>query len=275
MENENEQIQETQVPPEGFESEDTSGYRVKLAAFEGPLDLLLHLIKTAKINIEDIFVSQITEQYLSYMDQIPELDLDSASEFIEMAAWLLEIKSRSLLPKPQEETEDEEDPQKALIQRIKEYELYKEACAKMKAQEAVGLHFRAPDAGLSEPRFVLKDMNMDGLMQALQKVFLKMEKRNITKRERHITLDRFTVAEKILHITEFMKTHETVTFNELFEDDYTKSEIITTFQALLELLKNQYLSASQKEVFGEILIWKRHDAPDDEEEKEEDKEEDK
>ena len=266
MENENEQIQETQDTAEAFESEDSSGYRVKLEAFEGPLDLLLHLIKTAKIKIEDIFVSEITEQYLGYMDQIPDLDLDSASEFIEMAAWLLEIKSRSLLPKPQEEQEEEEDPKKALIQRLKEYQLYKEACAKMKEQETVGLHFRAPDASLAEPRFALKDMNMDGLMQALQKMFLKLEKRNITRRERHITLDRFTVAEKILHIMDFMKFRESATFDELFEDDYTKSEIITTFQALLELLKNQYLRAEQKEVFGEIRIWKKGGMPDEKEE---------
>ncbi|MDE7394981.1 MAG: segregation/condensation protein A, partial [Clostridiales bacterium] len=252
-----EQTQDQQVDAiEEMVSENDSSYRVKLAAFEGPLDLLLHLIKTAKIKIEDIFVSEITEQYMSYMNEISELDLDAASEFIEMAAWLLEIKSRSLLPKPQEEAEQEDDPKKELIRRLEEYNLYKEACAKMKEQEAVGMHFRAPDAGLAEPHFVLKDMNMEGLMQALQKMFLKLEKRSITKRERHITLDRFTVTEKMSHIKDFMLLRETAKFDELFEADYTKSEIITTFQALLELLKLQFITATQKEVFGEILIRK-------------------
>ncbi len=236
------------------EEYDENSYRVKLEQFEGPLDLLLHLIKSAKIRIEDIFVSEITEQYLSYMDQVASLDLDSASEFIEMAAWLLEIKARSLLPKPQEELPPEEDPQKQLIRRLEEYKLYKEACAKMKEQEAVGMHFRAPDAGLAEPRFVLKDMNMDGLMAALQKMFLKLEKRSITARARHITLDRFTVAEKMAHIKDFMLLHERANFTELFDDDYTKSEIITTFQALLELLKLQFVRVEQHEVFGEITI---------------------
>lgn len=237
-----------------------NSYRVKLEQFEGPLDLLLHLIKSAKIRIEDIFVSEITEQYLSYMDQVASLDLDSASEFIEMAAWLLEIKARTLLPKPQEELPPEEDPQKQLIRRLEEYKLYKEACAKMKEQEAVGMHFRAPDAGLGEPRFVLKDMNMDGLMVALQKMFLKLEKRSITARARHITLDRFTVAEKMSHIKDFMLLRERASFTELFEEDYTKSEIITTFQALLELLKLQFVRVEQQEVFGEITIIRAAEA---------------
>ncbi len=240
--------------PEG--EYDESSYRIKLDQFEGPLDLLLHLIKAAKIQIKDIFVSQITEQYMEYINDLKEVDLENASEFIEMAAWLLEIKSKSLLPKPQEEIPEEEDSEKQLIQRLEEYKLYKEACQKMKEQETVGIHFRAPDASVGEPRFVLKDMTMEGLMKALQKMFLKMEKRAITHKERRITLDRFTVAEKMSHIKDFMLLRDTATFDELFEDDYSKSEIITTFQALLELLKLQFVKAEQKEVFGEILIKK-------------------
>ncbi len=243
------------VLSEDAEYSETS-YRIKLEAFEGPLDLLLHLIKAAKIQIKDIFVSQITEQYIEYINEIKEVDLENASEFIEMAAWLIEIKSKSLLPKPQEEIPEEEDSEKQLIQRLEEYKLYKEACQKMKEQETVGIHFRQPDASVGEPRFVLKDMTMDGLMNALQKMFLKMEKRSITRKERHITLDRFTVAEKMSHIKDFMLLRDTATFDELFEDDYSKSEIITTFQALLELLKLQFVKAEQRETFGEILLKK-------------------
>ncbi len=241
--------------PDGEEF-DESSYKVKLDRFEGPLDLLLHLIKAAKIEIKDIFVSQITEQYMEYIEQIKEVDLENASEFIEMAAWLLEIKSKSLLPKPKEEVPEEEDSEKQLIQRLEEYKLYKEASQKMKEQETVGIHFRAPDAGVGEPRFMLKDMTMDGLMKALRKMFLKMEKRNITQKERHITLDRFTVAEKMSHIKDFMMLRETARFDELFDADYSKSEIITTFQALLELLKLQFVRAQQQEIFGEILLTK-------------------
>lgn len=250
----NNNIQETFLP-EGEEINEAS-YKVKLESFEGPLDLLLHLIKAAKIEIKDIFVSQITEQYIEYINDIKEVDLENASEFIEMAAWLIEIKSKSLLPKPQEEVPEEEDSEKQLIQRLEEYKLYKEACQKMKEQETVGIHFRSPDASVGEPRFVLKDMTMEGLMKALRKMFLKMEKRSITQKERHITLDRFTVAEKMSHIKDFMLLRDTATFDELFEDDYSKSEIITTFQALLELLKLQFVKAEQQEIFGEILLKK-------------------
>lgn len=244
----------TAMPPQ--EEYNESSYKIKLEQFEGPLDLLLHLIKQAKIQIQDIFVSQITEQYIAYIEELKEVDLENASEFIEMAAWLIEIKSKSLLPKPKEEESDEEDAQKQLIQKLEEYKLYKEACEKMKEQETVGIHFRSPDSSVGEPRFILKDMTMEGLMKALQKMFLKLEKRNITHKERKITLDRFTVAEKMSHIKDFMLLRETATFDELFEADYSKSEIITTFQALLELLKLQFVTATQREVFGEILIKK-------------------
>ncbi|MCI8595992.1 MAG: segregation/condensation protein A [Clostridia bacterium] len=253
----NEQANANDKPtlPDGEEYNESS-YKIRLEAFEGPLDLLLHLIKAAKIQIKDIFVSQITEQYMEYIAELKEVDLENASEFIEMAACLIEIKSKSLLPKPQEEIPEEEDTEKQLIQRLEEYKLYKEACQKMKEQETVGIHFRPPDSSVGEPRFVLKDMTMEGLMKALQKMFLKMEKRNITKKERRITLDRFTVAEKMSHIKDFMLLRDTAKFDELFEDDYSKSEIITTFQALLELLKLQFVRAEQKEIFGEILLKK-------------------
>ena len=254
-ENTDNNIIQTAELPEGEEINEAS-YKVKLESFEGPLDLLLHLIKAAKIEIKDIFVSQITEQYIEYINDIKEVDLENASEFIEMAAWLIEIKSKSLLPKPQEEVPEEEDSEKQLIQRLEEYKLYKEACQKMKEQETVGIHFRSPDSSVGEPRFVLKDMTMEGLMKALRKMFLKMEKRSITQKERHITLDRFTVAEKMSHIKDFMLLRDTATFDELFEDDYSKSEIITTFQALLELLKLQFVKAEQQEIFGKILLKK-------------------
>ncbi len=235
---------------------DSNAIKFHLVAFDGPLDLLLTLIKAAKIRIEDIFVSQITEQYLEYMQEIRDVDLEKASEFIEMAAWLLEIKSKSLLPKPKEEIPEEEDPQKQLIRKLEEYKLYKEASQKMKEQEVVGMHYREPDASVGKTHFLLKDMTMDGLMHALQKMFLKLEKRALIPTERKITLDRFTVADKISHIKDFMHMRDVAKFTDLFEDDYSKSEIITTFQALLELLKAQFVTAHQEETFGEITLKK-------------------
>ena len=138
-----------------------------------------------------------------------------------------------MLPKPEADAPDDaEDAKRELIQRIEEYKLYKEASLKMKERETVGLHFREPDPSVGEVKFVLKDMNMDGLLKALQKLFLKMDRNAVKPKERKITLDRFTVEEKIGSIKDVMLTKDTVSFFDLFEDDYSKSEIITTFQAL-------------------------------------------
>lgn len=233
---------------------ESGSYEVKLSNFEGPLDLLLHLIRKAKIPIEEIFISKITEQYIGYMEQLKEVDLDRASEFIEMAALLLEIKSKSLLPKPPVEEEDPEDAKRELIQRIKEYKLYKDACKKMKELETVDILYREPDPSVGQVKFVLKDMNMDGLVKALQKLFLKMEQNALKPKERQIQLDRYTVEDRISYIKDTMLIKKQVSFFDLFEPDYSKTEIITTFQALLELLKLQYVGVTQNEIFGDIII---------------------
>ncbi|MDR0425731.1 MAG: segregation/condensation protein A [Clostridiales bacterium] len=243
---------------ENSEAFDRESYEVKLEYFEGPLDLLLFLVKRSKISIREIFVSAITEQYLSMMDQIENLDLDKASDFIEIAACLLEIKAKSLLPKPQEELPEEEDPEKLLIRRLEEYKLFKEATVKLKEYETVGLHFRDPDDSVGKPRFVLSDMNKDGLMEALRRMFLKLEQRAELNRQRSIVRDRFTVDEKINQIMEIFEERERISFFELFDSDYNKSEIISTFQAMLELLKNQFFTADQQEIFGDIILQKAH-----------------
>ena len=228
-------------------------YNVHLDSFDGPIDLLLHLVKAAKIRIEDIFLSAITDQYMKYMEQIDSVDLEKASDFIDVAAILLEIKSKSILP-GEEEEEDENSAKRELIQKIEEYKLYKEACEKMKETETVGAFYKQPDESVGDPRVILKDMTMDGLMHALQKLFLKMEKRALAAPQRKITLDRFTVAEKISHIKDALLIRDEANFFDLFDADYTKSEIITTFQALLELLKMQFMRAEQKEIFGDIIL---------------------
>lgn len=247
---------------ENFESQidyNADSYKVNLEVFEGPLDLLLILVKKAKISIQDIFVSQITEQYLIQLNALKLIDIDRASDFIEVAAQLIEIKSKSLLPKLDNGDDNTIDEKKEFIQRLEEYRIYKEACQKMKEQETIGIHYREPDPTVGDFRFVLKDMTMNGLLKALQKMFLKLDKKAISSPERKLTLDRFTVSEKISHIKDAMLIRDTVSFIELFEEDYSKSEIITTFQALLELLKMQFVTADQKEIFGDIILHKVKD----------------
>lgn len=234
-------------------------YQIKLADFEGPLDLLLELVKKNKMDIATLKVSLITEQYLEYMQQIDTIDLDRASEFIAMAALLLEIKSKALLPKIEEQNdEDDENTEEGLRRRLEEYKLYKEAGVKMKETETVDIMYRTPDPSVGKPKLVLKDMTKDGLMEALRKLFVKIEQRALVNQDRQIQMDRFTVADKIRQISEFITLREQASFFELFDDDYTKSEIITTFQALLELIKNQIVTTKQTEIFGDIIINKVH-----------------
>ncbi len=236
--------------------EDEDAYRFKLNDFEGPLDTLLFLIRKSKVSIEDVKISEITEQYLEFMKDIESVDLDKASEFISMAALLLEIKSKSLLPKPPEPEPNVEDEEKALKQQLKLYALYKEAAEKMKETETEDVFYRTPDPSVGMPRLQLKDMNKTGLMEALKKMFVKLEERAALQKERHIVMDRFTVAEMVDIIKDKLELSEEISFFSLFEDDYTKSEIITTFQAILELIKNQIVQVTQDSLFEDIIIHK-------------------
>lgn len=248
--------------------EETSSYHVVLSNYDGPLDLLLDLVKRAKIRIEDIFISNITEQYLQAMEQLDELDMDEAADFIEIAATLLEIKSRALLPRPEVIEAPEDDPKTELINRIEEYRLFKEAAEKMREQEIINMHYRAPDDSVGQPRLVLKDMTTDGLVKALKRMFEKLGTRQKVFKTRKIDLDPFTVAEKMDFIKHVVNVRESVTFDELFDEDFTINEIVTTFMALLELLKNQVVCAEQKETFDVITITKRRETDDEQSDQE-------
>lgn len=239
----------------------STGYAVHLEGiknighFDGPLDLLLHLIKQAKIEITDIFLSDVTEQFLHYIDQLDQIDMDSASEFLEVAATLLEIKSKALLPIPEEENVDEEDAGRDLIRRLEEYKLYKEASEELKKQEVLGAFAKDPDMSAFKPQFVLKDMNLDGLLNAFSKLLTRMEKKAVEiNNPKEIKKDVFTVAEKIQYIKDAVVEKQQTSFFSLFNEAYTKIEVITTFQALLELLKLQIVYAVQSDVFEDIII---------------------
>ena len=154
-------------------------YYVSLKQFEGPLDLLLHLITRAKVDIKDIFVSEITEQYLASMGSVDELDMDTASEFLTMAATLLEIKSRALLPRPPEPAEDgEETPEQTLIRRLEEYKLYKESAGRMKEfeQAAMQVFSKLPEEyPLPPPNIEITGLTLDKLVRAFERVLARAE----------------------------------------------------------------------------------------------------
>ena len=231
-----------------------NSYHVKLENFEGPLDLLLQIIKDNKMDIETVKLADLTEQYLEYISGIEKLDMENASEFIEIAAQLIEIKSRTLLPPDQEEV-DEEDPEVNLLARLKELKLFREASEKLATQEDLDTMYKKPDKMANNTRIVLKDMSLELMLDAFAIMMATAPKKLIEIEPKQITKDRFTVAEKIISIKNVIREKKMVKFTELFDKDFTKGELINTFLALLELLKMQVLKAQQGGVFGEIEVF--------------------
>jgi len=223
--------------------------------------LLYHLIKQAKIDIRDIFISQITEQYLMIVQEAKDVDMEKAADFTLMAATLLEIKSNKLLPKPElQSDEPEEDPEEKLYRQLEEYKIFKEASEKLKTVEDVGKFYKKPDASAGEYRYELPEkLDLDLMIEAFSKLLHRVNVKAETITERKIEKDRFTVAEKIAQIKDSLLIKPRFKFNELFESDYSKSEIINTFLALLELLKGQLVKVEQDATFGSIEIFKREE----------------
>lgn len=237
---------------------DGGEYKYKLEKFEGPLDLLLHLIKEAKVDIKDIFVSEITEQFLEYIKDLREYPAETISDFIDMASTLLQIKSKKLLPAPPKLVEeDEEDPEQKLIRQLEEYKLFKEESEKLKDLEDVGKLYKAPDKLVGSFRYELKDLSLDALLDAFANIMHKIDIKAEEVVPKEIQKDRFTVAQKISEIKDRLLEKNSFKFSSLVEGSYTKSEVINTFLALLELLKMQEIKVVQLETCGEISIEKQ------------------
>lgn len=246
-------------------------YTTVLENFEGPLDLLLHLINQEKIEIRNIFVSQVTEQFLAYMQGLPYIDIDKASEYLAIAATIIDIKARRLVP-PTDYMEDfdgEDDgfgnddynPERDLIQALEEYQTAK----KLKERETIGYIFKEPDKEFSNVQVQYTDMTLDGLMDAFTKMLLRLEtKKRENPPPREIPKDVFTVRDKIKDIREKVNAKEAMKFEELFSEEATVPEVVTTFQALLELLKHQFILVEQEELFASIIIKKNPDRREDE-----------
>ena len=234
-------------------------YIVSLKEFDGPLDLLLTLISNAKIDIHDIFVSQITEQYLETMSLVDELDMDSASEFLQMAATLLEIKSRAMLPKPPKpEDPDELSPEEALIKQLEEYRQFKEVSSRMKQleEEARALLTKLPEEyPLPPPNIEITGLTLDKLIRAYRKVLERAERAEAADAmaSREIRRDSFTIAGCMARISRSVRRGG-CKFSELFGEDFTKQEVVTMFLALLELIKLNRLHVTQSAAYEEIML---------------------
>ena len=231
-------------------------YSIKIPIFEGPLDLLLHLIRENKIDIYDIPIAIITRQYLDYIQVMKELNLDIAGDFLVMAATLIHIKSRMLLP-PDEEVppEELEDPRRELVQRLLEYQAFKEAALSLreKENEWVKIFQREPSSDEDEEGIHLSDVNLFDLLDAFKKILETAPPEVGT-----ITRETLTVKDKMHFIMDTLEGKEAVRFEDLFAGGITRSQIIVTFIALLELTRLGLIRAYQEREFGHIWIIKQN-----------------
>lgn len=236
-------------------------YVVSLQQFDGPLDLLLSLIASAKIDIKEIFVSQITEQYLEAMAGVDDLDMDSASEFLEMAATLLEIKSRALVPKLKKEDDELEDesPEQQLIRRLLEYKAFKELSGDMRALEEKAKDYltKLPEEFPLPPQeFELTGLTTQKLYAAFLRAMRRAEERDAATKpsQREIRRDEHTVRGCMASIVRRIRKGGKTAFSDLFEDAGNREEVITMFLALLELIKLNHIRAVQADTYEEIYI---------------------
>ena len=233
-------------------------YQCSLDIFEGPLDLLLHLIKEQKMDIYDIRIAEITKQYLSYLDLLSELNLEMVGEYLVMAAELAKIKSKTLLPIP--ETEEDvltaagEDPRAELMRRLLEYQRYKEAAFELRQKEydQQQLFSRTGEVVLeNSEEELLIEANVFDLLTAFQKVL----KEKSFKKNYEIEVTTLSVSDRISGILEILNASESVTFDSLFTTLNTKQEVIVTFLAILELMGMQLIRSQQARQFDVIRIY--------------------
>ncbi|MFH1624779.1 MAG: segregation/condensation protein A [Pseudomonadota bacterium] len=233
-------------------------YSVKLKVFEGPLDLLLHLIKKNELDIFDIPIATITAQYLEYLDLMRTLSLDIAGEFLVMAATLIHIKSKMLLPPSEDEIEEveeeEEDPRAELVRRLIEYQRFKDAANKLTETEMLDRDVFIRGTGsedTGEDGKDLHEVSIIELLEAFKKVLEEKPKEDFFS----VLVEKMSVNDKIVEIVQRMKDTGSITFQSLFEGGSNKREIILTFLALLELVKLRMASVWQAKAFGTIRIY--------------------
>ncbi|MEN6520545.1 MAG: segregation/condensation protein A [Armatimonadota bacterium] len=244
----------------------TNPYQVVLPIFEGPLDLLLHLIRENKLDIYDIPIENITDQYIAYLNVMESLDLDIAGEFMVMAATLLEIKSKMLLPPDPTTAEDEEveDPRMVLVERLIQYQRFKEAAEifhDFEAERQKVFSGAAREIEIDYAPFMLKDVKPEHLIEALRRILA-----DVGEGEEEVT----TIARQKISIRMRMSevwrrisaSADGVVFDELFEEPRQKAEIVVTFLAILELLRLQKIIVRQNQTFDNIEIFPNNAVPD-------------
>lgn len=232
------------------------GIEVKLAVFEGPLDLLLHLVRENRLDIHDIPIATITEQYLAYFDVMKALNLDIAGEFLVMAATLLYIKSRSLLPRHEDDLEPQEDPEvmrAELSRRLVEFEKMKEAAARLSERPLLGRDVFVRDflgEEIPEGEVAITELSLADLISAFKKVLENMPERTAHE----IFVDRLSMADAIAHLLDRLKEDGAIRFDRLITEFATRNEVLSFFLAILELIRLRTVIAYQATPMGLITI---------------------
>lgn len=245
------------------------GIQVKLEAFDGPLDLLLHLIEKNKVDIFDIPIVLITEQYLEYVSNMDAKNMDVMSEFLVMAATLVRIKSKMLLPKEEEEEEEEEDPRQELVERLLEYKMYKYASYELKDKQydAAKVFYKEPSIP-EEIKNYKEDIDFDELLaevtlSKLQDIFDSVMQKQVDKIDPirskfgEIEKEEINIEDQMIFVEEYAMLHGTFSFRSLLENGSGKGYVIVTFLSVLEMMRTGTLLIEQENLFDDIRITYR------------------
>ena len=228
----------------------------KIHDFEGPLDLLLHLIKESKMDIMNIEMESITSQYLAFLEQQEKMNLEVSSEYLVLAAELLEIKSRLLLPNQKIEEEEEEDPREELVERLLEYQAYRDITKLLQEKEQIRreIHTKAPENLLQyaeeDHKEIHANVSLDDLIDAFMKYYERKQKNKPLQTK--VTENEVSVSSRCYEIRKILKNKKRFSFFEVFSE-FTKEYVVATFLAILEMTKNQEISIIQENSFGDII----------------------
>jgi|SRR5579884_70090 len=230
-------------------------YEVKVGTFEGPLELLLHLIKKNEINIYDIPIALITQQYIETLDLMKSLNLSIAGEFLVMAATLIHIKSKTLLPPSESEDVEEEDPRQELVARLLEYQKFKDAAERLEERESLWRDIFRKEPSPSEllpEEIPLTDLSLYNLLDALKNVLSRIPDKKVLQ----VTIDELTVKERMQFLMERLEPIESLLFDDLFEGMRTRHAVVVTFLALLEVIRLGLVRVVQGDACGPLRLFK-------------------
>lgn len=234
--------------------------QINLETFAGPMDLLLHLIEKAEVDIYDIPIAKITDQYINIINEFKELNMEAVSEFLLMAATLLEIKSKMLLPVHKKKNSDEEeiDPREELVRRLIEYKRYKMASEDLKERYSIYEKAFFKDAEPFENYILSKDplqeMEITILMEGVSRILAKLNKKRKYNAVKEIRRDRATVEEQLRFLESYLMRNKKIYFDEIFEECESKYEIVVTFLAMLEMMKRKKIHVIQENTFERIKL---------------------